>query len=426
MGIDNTVFLGLLIHDADLALPGQNLIQIQGNGRAGVDRVGGFLHLQIGHHGFPRLRHGSGMAPGVFRVKHQVLRRLIHQRLFSHGSLRIQFSAEIILSSDIAENLHRRRSGAHAVCPPVIPVAGINRDILAPFFHLLKELLQSHHAETDLSFIIGIQILQAPGNLGAGRRVVRNHAGDHKGNQIIRIPFFFQIFQKTFNPAGGNFHFLLFGLLGGCLENVAFQTGPVELIVGNVGGSPVGCQKQLISIMVMLPVPYQHPVSAGALPVEGHGLFVEGEHAVMGMHTGIQMTNSMIIQSIRIAPGISVDIGGHGGNHRMADPLPVLSRLFQTGVENITGNQFRHVEIISGKSDFPAAHIFLKIFDIFPGGMGVKILHLPVILALPDKSLIFLPVVLVDIVEDIHRLFDIITMITDNLVLPFRIADIRV
>ena len=53
------------------------------------------------------------------------------------------------------------------------------------------------------------------------------------------------------------------------------------------------------------------------------------EHSVVGMQSGVEIANSVIIQSIRVAPGKTIDICAHSRHNGMTCLLTVCLHFIQ-------------------------------------------------------------------------------------------------
>ena len=149
------------------------------------------------------------------------------------------------------------------------------------------------------------------------------------------------------------------------------------------------------------------------------------EHSVVGMQSGVKIADSVIIQSICIAPGKTIDIGAHSRYDGMACFFTVSLHFIQRIIEYRDAYQFCHIQIVSAQTNFSASYISLKfLFQLLICHL-VEIFDLPVVLTLPYKAIAASRFSTVDIIQNLNRLTDKIIMITHDFLLALCIADIR-
>ena len=361
----------------------------------------------------------------MLRVQHQILRSLSHPALRYDEMIRIQFSAKGIFSRSVKIDLSRRDGRSDTVCPPVRKITRIGWNIAAPSLHLMKKLLKRDHPERHILFKASVQLMRSSGNFKIWRSIIRNGAGYHKRNEIIRILFPLKIFKVSGDPGHANSEFFLVHISGIRVENGIRTETRGELIMEGIVRSRMRTQKHLVSQMIVVAVPHKNLIALRGFPVIRSHFPVKREHAMMRMERCIKITDSMTIQNLRIAPGKAVDIRAHSGRNRTADGFRILVQFLHHIVERFIESEIRHVKIVSGKADLPGFHIGFEFYLLFLTCVMIKLFDLPEILTLPDESLIFLFSAGVAVIQRFNCLTYKRIMISGDLFLPFGITDVR-
>ena len=277
-----------------------------------------------------------------------------------------------------------------------------------------EELGQRCHPDAADVAVLDVPSLYEVDDRGRRRGVVRTQSGRHDGNEVVRVALALQTIEVARDAALGH------------APVVVEDHLRVAVVLRVIGRDGARDDTELVPEVIVLAAPHEHAVAAGRLPPERDLLRAQRVHAVMGVDAGEEVLDAVVVEGLRVAPAVAVDVRGHRRVDGDPDGLAVARRAREHARQHLLAQKLVQVQVVARDADGARADRGGERFRFPLGGPLEEALDAPERLAGPFEPVEAGDDSLVRVLDDVQRLPDEVRLPARDAALKLRVADVGV